>query len=52
MLRGSVCLYRDQQPQSAAGGGPEPPQAQMFSLPVLQQELRPENLQSVLSPIW
>ncbi|XP_027301234.3 signal transducer and activator of transcription 6 isoform X2 [Anas platyrhynchos] len=50
-IKMTVESERDQQPQSTAGGGPEPPQAQMFSLPVLQQELRPENLQSVLSPI-
>lgn len=52
VLTGMMLFRRDQQPQSAAGGPPEAPQAQMFSLPVLQPELHPENLQSVLSPMW
>lgn len=52
VLMGTMCFCRDQQPQSTTGGPPEGPQAQMFSLPMLQPELRPESLQSVLSPIW
>ena len=52
VLMGMMHFCRDQQPQSAVGGPPETPQAQMFSLPVLQPELHPESLQSVLSPIW
>ncbi|KAM6231326.1 signal transducer and activator of transcription 6 isoform 2-T2 [Spheniscus humboldti] len=50
-IKMTVESERDQQPQSTAGGPPEAPQAQMFSLPVLQPELHPESLQSVLSPI-
>ncbi|KAM7079936.1 signal transducer and activator of transcription 6 isoform 2-T3 [Ciconia maguari] len=50
-IKMTVESERDQQPQSAAGGPLEAPQAQMFSLPVLQPELHPESLQSVLSPI-
>ncbi|XP_074990101.1 signal transducer and activator of transcription 6 isoform X1 [Calonectris borealis] len=50
-IKMTVESERDQQPQSAAGGPPEAPQAQMFSLPMLQPELHPESLQSVLSPI-
>ncbi|KAM6189050.1 signal transducer and activator of transcription 6 isoform 1-T3 [Sarcoramphus papa] len=50
-IKMTVESERDQQPQSAVGGPPETPQAQIFSLPVLQPELHPESLQSVLSPI-
>ncbi|XP_029892603.1 signal transducer and activator of transcription 6 isoform X2 [Aquila chrysaetos chrysaetos] len=50
-IKMTVESERDQQPQSAAGGPPEAPQAQMFSLPLLQPELHPESLQSVLGPI-
>ncbi|XP_037226806.1 signal transducer and activator of transcription 6 isoform X1 [Falco rusticolus] len=50
-IKMTVESERDQQPQSAAGAPPDAPQAQMFSLPVLQPELPPESLQSVLSPI-
>ncbi|XP_009892691.1 PREDICTED: signal transducer and activator of transcription 6 [Charadrius vociferus] len=50
-IKMTVESERDQQPQSAAGAPPEGPQSQMFSLPVLQPELHPESLQSVLSPI-
>ncbi|XP_054663269.1 signal transducer and activator of transcription 6 isoform X1 [Grus americana] len=50
-IKMTVESERDQQPQNAAGGSPEASQAQMFSLPVLQPELHPESLQSVLSPI-
>ncbi|KAM6038606.1 signal transducer and activator of transcription 6 isoform 2-T2 [Theristicus caerulescens] len=50
-IKMTVESERDQQPQSAVGGPRETPQAQMFSLPMLQPELHPESLQSVLSPI-
>ncbi|XP_068266096.1 LOW QUALITY PROTEIN: signal transducer and activator of transcription 6 [Nyctibius grandis] len=50
-IKMTVESEREQQPQSAAGGPPEPPQAPMFSQPVLQPELRLESLQPVLSPM-
>ncbi|KAM6100885.1 signal transducer and activator of transcription 6 [Pterocles gutturalis] len=46
-IKMTVESERDQQPQSAAGGPPEPPQAPLFSMPVMQ----PESLQPGLSPI-
>lgn len=51
MVMGMMRFCRDQQPQSAAGAPPEAPQAQMISLPLLQPELHPESLRSVLGPI-
>ncbi|XP_042652740.1 signal transducer and activator of transcription 6 isoform X2 [Tyto alba] len=50
-IKMTVESERDQQAQRAVGGPPEAPQAQMLSLPVLQPELHPESLRSVLSPI-
>lgn len=52
VLMGTVCFCRDQQPPSTMGAPPEAPQAQMFNLPMLQHELRPESLQPLLAPIW
>lgn len=51
-LMGMMCFGRDQQPQSTAGGPHDHPQAPMFTPPMLQPELHPESLQSVLSPRW
>lgn len=51
-LMGMMRFRRDQQPQSTAGGPHDHPQAQMFTPPMLQPELHPESLQSVLSPMW
>lgn len=49
---GMMGFHRDQQPQSTAGGPHDHPQAPMFTPPMLQPELHPESLQSVLSPMW
>ncbi|XP_064899723.1 signal transducer and activator of transcription 6 isoform X1 [Columba livia] len=50
-IKMTVESERDQQPQSTAGGPHDHPQAQMFTPPMLQPELHPESLQSVLSPM-
>ncbi|XP_071656172.1 signal transducer and activator of transcription 6 isoform X3 [Patagioenas fasciata] len=50
-IKMTVESERDQQPQSTAGGPHDHPQAPMFTPPMLQPELHPESLQSVLSPM-
>uniref|UniRef100_A0A8C8ARK6 Signal transducer and activator of transcription n=2 Tax=Strigidae TaxID=30459 RepID=A0A8C8ARK6_9STRI len=50
-IKMTVESERNQQAQSTVGAPPEAPQAQMLSLPMLQPELHPESLSSVLGPI-
>ncbi|XP_053907252.1 signal transducer and activator of transcription 6 isoform X2 [Cuculus canorus] len=50
-IKMTVESERDQQPPSAGGAPPEVPSTQVFNVPMLQPELHPESLHSVLSPI-
>ncbi|XP_069735755.1 signal transducer and activator of transcription 6 [Phaenicophaeus curvirostris] len=50
-IKMTVESERDQRPPSAVGAPPEVPSPQVFNLPMLQPELHPESLQSVLSPL-